>query len=150
MIDHSTCEHSHVVQFDSGKQSRYKCQACGVLLYRRRPNSPLRTYQCKYVEKVDTMQPDGTVSKSRVYSCNAPGVKLGANDHAYCEVHGGTRIAEKAKAKTAQLERSRKAQAVADQAMADLVVAQHREQARNQPTRVVHSSPDQLGGVVFF
>lgn len=150
MIEISTCEHTHADRFDSGKQKRYKCSACGVLLYRRRPNSKLKTYQCKYVEKVDTMDRDGTPVKRRIYTCQGPATHFGANEHAYCDQHGHARVSQAKVSKAAQAERDRKARAKSDLDLANRVAIEARKAAEAEPTRVVKSNADQLGGIHFF
>lgn len=149
-MDHSTCEHPHVDSLDNGEGRRYKCSACGVLLHKRRPNMRnLTTYRCMYVEKVRIMNPDGTQATKREYTCLNPATHFGTHE-AFCDEHGKPRESEAEKKRAREVEKNRKAQAKADKVLAERVIVEAREAAQLEPVRVVESSPDRLGGVIFF
>lgn len=149
MIEPSTCEHPHVDPLDNGDGRRYKCSTCGGLFYRRRPNSKLTPYRCMYVEKVRSMNTNGSETTKREYTCEQQATHFGTHE-AFCEEHGHVRISKEEKAKIREVEKARKAQAKRDRELAERTIVEAREAAQREPSRVVVSSADQLGGVHFF
>ena len=142
----NNCEHAHVERFDLGKARRYKCSACGVLLYRRRDHSPLKTYRCKFVSKVGTIE-NGQPVRKRILSCGCAATHIGANDTAFCDLHGHPRVSKAKISKRKRIADAAKAREKADLELADRVTRESRERATQGPLRTVKQTGG-LGGVI--
>ena len=98
---HITCKHPRdgLKELISVSTKRYRCQACGFLLYSRRNSSKLKHYACEFTRKVVVrIGEDGTEHFARRSVCSEPASNfVGTRGHPRCTEHTNPRVSQDTK-----------------------------------------------------